>query len=96
NYKKCAGGMDMKGNPEDRAILLGQFISETKSTVRAAAAAFGISKSTVHKDVTMRLRKQNRVLYEEVQKVLRINKCERHLRGGMATKRKYHPESFEI
>ncbi|MEG2022331.1 MAG: sporulation transcriptional regulator SpoIIID, partial [Oscillospiraceae bacterium] len=52
----------MKGNPEDRAILLGQFISETKSTVRAAAAAFGISKSTVHKDVTMRLRRQNRVL----------------------------------
>ena len=82
----------MKGNPEERAIALGQFVVETGATVRSAAQKFGVSKSTVHKDITTRLERQNRALYREVQRVLRTNKAERHLRGGMATRHKYHPE----
>ena len=83
----------MKGNPEERAIALGQYITENNATVRSAAKSFGISKSTVHKDVTLRLAKQNKALYAAVQQVLRVNKEERHLRGGMATRHKYHPEA---
>ena len=82
----------MKGNPEERAIALGQYIAENNATVRGAAAVFGISKSTVHKDVTTRLRQLNKQLYLAVQDVLRVNKDERHLRGGLATRKKYHPE----
>ncbi|MBC5581485.1 sporulation transcriptional regulator SpoIIID [Anaerofilum sp. BX8] len=82
----------MKGNPEERAVALGEYILETGQTVRAAAKVFGISKSTVHKDVTSRLRRVNHSLYDEVQKVLTQNKQERHIRGGMATRHKYHPE----
>ena len=82
----------MKGYPEERAVQLGEYITETGATVRSAAKAFGISKSTVHKDITYRLEKQNHTLYDEVQKVLRVNKEERHLRGGAATRQKYHPE----
>lgn len=82
----------MKGNPEERAILLGQYVVETGATVRSAAQRFGISKSTVHKDLTQRLKHQNRALYSRVQQVLQVNKEERHLRGGEATRRKYHPE----
>lgn len=85
------GGIYMKGNPEERAVLLAEYIVATNATVRVAAAEFGISKSTVHKDVTQRLRRQNRALYNDVQRVLKINKDERHLRGGLATKYKYHP-----
>ena len=83
----------MKGNPEERAIALGQFVVETGATVRSAAQNFGVSKSAVHKDITTRLERQNRALYREVQRVLRTNKAERHLRGGMATRHKYHPEA---
>ena len=79
----------MHTNIEQRACDLAVYIIENKSTVRAAAAAFGVSKSTVHKDVTRTLYKINRPLYEAVQKVLRQNKEERHLRGGEATRRKY-------
>lgn len=79
----------MKGLPEERAVLLGRYIVETGATVRAAAKKFGISKSTVHKDVTARLYYINRGLFEEVADVLSLNKSERHLRGGMATKEKY-------
>ncbi|MDO5602277.1 MAG: sporulation transcriptional regulator SpoIIID [Oscillospiraceae bacterium] len=79
----------MKGNPEERAIQLGEYIKETGATVRAAAKAFGISKSTVHKDITSRLPRLNRGLFSEVQKILELNKEERHIRGGMATKEKY-------
>lgn len=78
----------MKGNPEDRALQLGEYIVENSATVRSAAKAFGISKSTVHKDVTQRLCKQSRSLYREVRKVLDENKEQRHLRGGMATRHK--------
>lgn len=87
------GGIGMKGNPEERAVALGQFVVETGATVRSAAQKFGISKSTVHKDITARLERQNRALYREVQRVLRTNKEERHLCGGMATRHKYHPEA---
>ena len=79
----------MKGDPEQRAILLGEYIAEHGATVRAAAAAFGYSKSTVHKDVTCRLKRLNPQLYRQVQKVLGANKAERHLRGGAATRLKY-------
>lgn len=79
----------MKGQPNDRAIILGQYIVENKTTVRAAAKHFGISKSTVHKDVSERLMKIKPQLYPEVKKVLEQNKQERHIRGGLATKKKY-------
>ncbi len=79
----------MKGLPEERAVLLGQYIIDTGATVRAAAKKFGISKSTVHKDVTDRLYHINRDLFLQVEKVLQHNKNERHLRGGLATKEKY-------
>ena len=74
---------------EDRTLNLANYITENKATVRMAAKKFGISKSTVHKDVTERLKCLNIVLYEEVKKVLKENKEERHIRGGLATKRKY-------
>ena len=83
----------MKGNPEERAIALGEYVAETGATVRSAAKQFGISKSTVHKDLTKRLKKQNRALYDSVQQVLQRNKEERHLRGGLATRQKYHPDA---
>lgn len=79
----------MKGLPEERAAELVRYIIRNNATVRQAAAKFGISKSTVHKDVTDRLRLTNRQLYEEVKSVLDENKAERHIRGGMATKMKY-------
>ena len=74
---------------DDRAAELGEYIITNNATVRSTAKAFGISKSTVHKDVSSRLKKINPSLYAEVKKVLEINKCERHIRGGMATKNKY-------
>ena len=70
-------------------MTLGTYLVENKATVRAVAAHFGISKSTVHKDVTQTLRFVNKGLFEEVQKVLLKNKEERHIRGGQATKLKY-------
>ena len=74
---------------EDRAIILGEYILEQKATVRAAAKKFHVSKSTVHKDVSDRLKVLNPQLYREVRQVLEINKAERHLRGGLATREKY-------
>ena len=79
----------MKDLPEERAVMLAQYIIEEEATVRQAAARFGISKSTVHKDVTERLRQLNRPLYLQVQAVLNKNKQERHIRGGLATREKY-------
>lgn len=69
--------------------MLGRYITENKTTVRAAAKNFGISKSTVHKDVSERLRAEDPELYAQVKDILEINKQERHIRGGLATKRKY-------
>lgn len=79
----------MKGLPEERAVLLGRYIAENGATVRKAAMVFQISKSTVHKDVSERLKKQNNALYQQVKQVLEQNKQERHIRGGMATREKY-------
>lgn len=79
----------MKGNTWDRAIRLAEYIVDTKNTVRKTAAAFGISKSTVHKDVSERLKHINPSLYREVALVLEQNKQERHMRGGEATRQKY-------
>ena len=85
----------VKGVPEERTIRLAQYMVEERATVRQTAARFGISKSTVHKDITTRLKKQNAVLYERVQEVLRTNKQERHIRGGMATREKYRAKAAE-
>lgn len=74
---------------EERAIVLAQYIIDSKDTVRGAAKKFGVSKSTVHKDIASRLLKINYSLAMEVRKVLDENKAERHIRGGMATKLKY-------
>ncbi len=74
---------------EERAKILATYIIETKSTVRQTAKKFNISKSTVHKDISERLEKVNPSLAIEAKKVLEINKSERHIRGGMATKMKY-------
>lgn len=80
----------MKGiSIEERAVNLAHYIIETKDTVRGTAKKFGISKSTVHKDVSDRLNKINPSLARDVRKILDENKAERHLRGGMATKLKY-------
>ena len=74
---------------EERAINLAHYIIDSKDTVRGAAKKFGISKSTVHKDVSERLKKINPSLAREVRVILDENKAERHIRGGMATKLKY-------
>ena len=81
--------MPLKPQPEQRAVVLGRYIAENKATVRSAAGKFGISKSTVHKDVSERLKTENPALYSQVKDILEINKRERHIRGGLATKRKY-------
>lgn len=79
----------MKGNVEERALTLGRYIAQNGATVRLAAKQYNISKSTVHKDVSERLKLINPSLYKEVRKVLDLNKEERHIRGGIATKEKY-------
>ena len=82
----------MKEPIEMRACQLAVYIIETGATVRAAARHFGISKSTVHKDLSHRLKQYNYTLYVQVRQVLEKNKQERHIRGGMATRRKYKGE----
>ena len=79
----------MKGNIEERACQLAAYIIENRTTVRDTAKKFGISKSTVHKDIRERLPQYNRTLYLQVQEILEENKAERHIRGGLATKEKY-------
>ncbi len=74
---------------KERAEILAEYVIETGATVRACASRFGISKSTVHKDLSVKLRYSNTALYSQVKKILEINKSERHLRGGEATRRKY-------
>lgn len=83
--------MYISGNKE-RCVTLATYLIENKTTVRAVATKFGVSKSTVHKDITQALYKINKPLYTEVRKVLEQNKQERHIRGGEATKRKYGRE----
>lgn len=82
----------MRETAQGRAVILGEYIIETGATVRAAAKKFHISKSTVHKDVSDRLRKVNPQLYGEVRQVLEVNKAQRHIRGGIATREKYRRE----
>ena len=82
----------MRDFSDDRAMVLGEYIIDTGATVRATAKVFKISKSTVHKDVTERLYNINRELYQQVKMVLEKNKSERHIRGGLATRRKYKGE----
>lgn len=79
----------MKGNIEERACQLARYIIENKATVRSAAQQFGISKSTVHKDLSERLPLFNKPLYLQVKGILDENKAERHIRGGIATRNKY-------
>ena len=82
----------MKDYIEERVLELAQYIIDTNATVRCVAKKYRVSKSTVHKDVTERLRHENPQLYKQVKKILEKNKQERHIRGGMATKRKYKGE----
>lgn len=82
----------MPTNLEKRACEMAVYMIETGATVRAAARHFGISKSTVHKDLSQRLPQYNFALYTQVREVLDTNKQERHIRGGMATRRKYKGE----
>ncbi|MBQ9493596.1 MAG: sporulation transcriptional regulator SpoIIID [Oscillibacter sp.] len=79
----------MKGNMEERAESLALYIIENRTTVRAAAKKFCVSKSTVHKDISQRLPQFNRGLYLQAREVLEVNKAQRHIRGGIATRRKY-------
>ncbi len=79
----------MTNLPEERAVLLGEYIVCHGATVRDAAHVFGISKSTVHTDVSKKLKNADRELWKKVRAVLDINKAQRHIRGGMATKEKY-------
>ena len=79
----------IKTNGKERVEILANYVIDTGATVRACASHFGISKSTVHKDLTEKLKLINKSLYFEVKKVLEINKSERHIRGGEATKQKY-------
>ena len=79
----------MRDYIEQRAIEIGNYIIEEGATVRQAAKKFGISKSTVHKDVTERLEEIDSILAKDARKILDVNKKERHIRGGLATKKKY-------
>ncbi len=78
----------------DRIVDEAEYIVKTGSTVRSTASVFGVSKSTVHKDVTERLKQIDKILYKKVKKVLLINLRERHIRGGEATKRKYKKNQY--
>lgn len=79
----------LKDQIDARCVKLGEYIVDHAATVRSTAKEFGISKSTVHKDLSTRLRKINPQLYKEVRNVLDVNKLERHIRGGIATRKKY-------
>lgn len=85
----------MREDIDQRARSLALYIIETNSTVRAAADRFGVSKSTVHKDLAERLKSIDRILYEQAREVLDKNKAERHLRGGEATRQKYRHDANE-
>ena len=90
---RAQGVVCVQPNIEERACDLAAYIIDNRATVRAAAAVFGVSKSTVHKDLTERLERLNRPLYLQVRRILDRNKAQRHLRGGEATRRKYQAEA---
>lgn len=89
SYNSIGEGEYVKGIVEERAAMLGEYIIKSKATVRKAAKKFGVSKSTVHKDVSERLKYIDPKLYKEVKTILEINKAQRHIRGGIATRNKY-------
>ena len=89
SYNSIGEGEYVKGIVEERAAMLGEYIIKSKATVRKAAKKFGVSKSTAHKDVSERLKYIDPKLYKEVKTVLEINKAQRHIRGGIATRNKY-------
>ena len=80
---------------KERCVALASYLVENKTTVRSVAAKFGVSKSTVHKDITQNLYRVNKPLYFEARKILEQNKMERHLRGGEATKKKFQKNNGE-
>ena len=84
----------MPETKQERCVILGEYIIDNQATVRSTAKEFGISKSTVHQDVTVRLSRINPELYGKVKEILQKNKDERHIRGGMATKMKYQNHSL--
>ena len=86
---RAQGVVRLHTSIEERACDLAVYLIENRATVRTAAARFGISKSTVHKDLTERLKRVNPALYAQVRQLLDRNKAERHIRGGMATRLKY-------
>ena len=86
----------MRNHIEMRALELAAYMVENKATVRAAARRFGVSKSTVHKDVSERIEQIDRVLAQKVRAILEVNKAERHIRGGIATREKYLEQHIHI
>jgi putative DeoR family transcriptional regulator (stage III sporulation protein D) len=84
--------IEMVQTEKERSVMLGEYMLSHKATVRATAREFGISKSTVHKDLTDRLPKLSPQLYKQVKELLEVNKRERHIRGGLATKHKYEEQ----
>jgi putative DeoR family transcriptional regulator (stage III sporulation protein D) len=86
----------IKGDTRERCVILAEYMINNKATVRKTAYRFGISKSTVHKDVAEKLQKINPALYSDVKTILDTNKAERHIRGGEATKEKYKKTRREI
>ncbi len=90
------GGEVVRSHIEERAVVVAKYILEKNTTVRQTAKTFGVSKSTIHKDVTERLEEINPNLAKEVKKVLDKNKSERHIRGGMATKMKYERNTCKM
>ena len=92
----CARGVEqLRNDIEERAKELAVYIIENRGTVRAAAAKYGVSKSTVHKDLTERLPQISPALFRQVRRLLDLNKAERHIRGGLATRRKYKRDFSE-
>ena len=87
--RKCRKEANLRDTRDERAVRIAEYIISVGATVREAAKVFGVSKSTVHKDVTTRLCECDKKLYDRVNLVLSKNKAERHLRGGKATKEKY-------
>ena len=93
SHSRIKGTADpITGSKQERCVSLAQYIIDNKATVRNAGKAFGISKSTVHQDITVRLERVNPDLHKQVRRILEQNKSERHIRGGLATKRKYEEE----
>ena len=88
-YKLSNQNLFYKKHERERCEIIADYIIKNRCTVRSASSYFGISKSTIHKDVTKKLLNVNFSKYSEVQKIIQINKSERHIRGGLATKKKY-------